>query len=134
MEEEVLNTPVSGPQAQYFAQLEQGVFQIQKCDACARHQFFPRVLCMDCGSEDLQWVTPTGCGHIYSFSIVRRKPEAGGDYNVVLVDLEENVRLMGRLENAKPEDLRIGLPVKARVLQNDEGAKLVFDLMDGSNA
>ena len=134
MEAETVNSPVTGPEAHYFGQLAQGIFQIQKCQACAKHQFFPRVLCMHCGSEDLQWATPTGRGEIYSFSIVRRKPEAGGDYNVVLVDLEEDVRLMGRLEGVNPEDIRIGLPVKARVLQNEEGAKLVFDLMEASNA
>lgn len=122
-----------GPEAHYFARLTEGVFEIQRCAACERHQFFPRVLCVHCGSEDLSWVAPSGRGTIYSYSIVRRKPEAGGDYNVVLVDLEENVRLMSRVEGVEPADLRIGQAVQARVAVEDGKGVVVFDAAEASH-
>lgn len=123
-----------GPEAHYFGRLSEGVFEIQRCGACGRHQFFPRVLCTHCGSEDLNWVTPSGRGTIYSYSVVRRKPEAGGDYNVVLVDLDENVRLMSRVEGVEPGELRIGQRVQARVAVEDGKGVLVFDLVEESHA
>jgi len=74
----------------------------------------------------LQWVAPSGRGSVYSFSIVRRKPEAGGDYNVALVDLDEGVRMMSRVDDAPLAALRIGMPVCVRVTQGEGGPLVVF--------
>jgi uncharacterized OB-fold protein len=127
MNMEVNAAAQSGPEEHYFGRLAQGVFEIQRCTACARHQFFPRILCVHCGSEELEWVAASGRGTVYSYSVVRRKPEAGGDYNVVLVDLDEGVRLMSRLEGVAPDDIRIGQAVRARVAQEDGKGIVVFD-------
>lgn len=115
-----------GPQEQYFSKLAEGRFQIQRCTDCGAHQFFPRVLCMHCGATDLAWTDPSGAGTIYSFSIVRRKAEAGGDYNVALVDLDEGVRMMSRIDGVAPDGLRIGMPVRARVVRDEGQALVVF--------
>ncbi|MNL46041.1 hypothetical protein D3C87_1687250 [compost metagenome] len=58
---------------------------------------------------------------------MRRKPEAGGDYNVALIDLEEGVRMMSRVDGVAPDRLRIGMPVKARVLRDEGQALVVFE-------
>lgn len=126
--------PRGGPQGHYFDRLAQGIFEIQRCGACARHQFFPRILCAHCASDDLEWVAPSGRGVVYSYSIVGRKPEAGGDYNVVLVDLEEGVRLMSTLEGVAPADVRIGQAVRARVERQGEAGRLVFDPAEAAHA
>ncbi|NYT84484.1 Zn-ribbon domain-containing OB-fold protein [Pollutimonas harenae] len=116
----------SGPQARYFSRLNEGVFEIQRCKACERHQFFPRVLCQHCGSTDLAWVTPSGKGQVYSFSVIRRKPDSGGDYNVALVDLDEGVRLMSRVDGVSPDAIHIGMAVSAKVLNEQDKGMLVF--------
>ncbi|MVW80760.1 Zn-ribbon domain-containing OB-fold protein [Bordetella sp. 02P26C-1] len=123
-----------GPEARYFARLSEGIFEIQRCTACERHQFYPRMLCVHCGSEDLQWIAPSGRGTVYSYSIVRRKPEAGGDYNVVLVDLDEDVRVMSRIEGVNPDAVHVGLRVLARVALEDGKGVLVFDQTEDSHA
>src|SRR5690606_16878272 len=112
----------------------QGVFEIQRCCECSRHIFFPRVLCPHCGSESTDWVQPSGRGEVYSFSIVRRKPEAGGDYNVVLVDLEEGVRVMSRIANLDGAEVRIGQRVQARVDMLEGKGVLVFDAVEDGHA
>ncbi|MGV2895160.1 Zn-ribbon domain-containing OB-fold protein [Achromobacter sp. AGC78] len=121
-----------GPQEQYFAALAEGRFQIQYCPACGRHQFFPRTLCMHCGATDLAWTNPACTGTVYSFSIVRRKPEAGGDYNVALIDLDEGVRMMSRVDGVALDQLRIGMPVKARVLRDVAPPLVVFDAVEAA--
>lgn len=119
-----------GPQARYFSRLNDGIFELQQCNACLKHQFFPRSLCHHCGSIDLRWTTPSGHGELYSFSIIRRKPEHGGDYNVALINLEEGVRLMSRIDDTELNALRIGQKVKAAVIKENNQGLLVFRLTE----
>lgn len=104
-----------GPEQVYHGALKEGRFLLQRCGACARHVFQPRVLCPHCGSTDLAWVAPSGRGVVHSTTTVRRSPEAGGDLNVALIDLEEGVRMMSRVEGIAPDDVRIGMAVRAHV-------------------
>lgn len=108
-------SPPSGPEKQYLDKLAAGRFEIQKCAACAKHVFYPRVLCPHCGSGPLGWVTPSGRGTVYSTTVVRRKSADGGDYNVCLVDLAEGPRMMSRVAGLAPEQVKIGMPVSARI-------------------
>ncbi|MBC7140298.1 MAG: OB-fold domain-containing protein [Defluviimonas sp.] len=104
-----------GPDAVFAAKLAEGVFEIQKCGGCGAHVFHPRVICPACGSADLGWVAPSGRGTVHARTIIRRKPEKGGDYNVVLVDLEEGVRMMSRVDEIDNDAIAAGLKVTASV-------------------
>jgi len=114
----------SGAEAHYRAALNEGRFLIQRCGACGKHVFFPRSICPHCWNERLDWVEPKGTGTVYSTTTVRRKPEAGGDYDVSLIDLDEGVRMMSRVEGVPPAEVKIGMRVRAKVI-NDNGAGLV---------
>ena len=116
-----------GVLAQHNAALAEGRFLIQKCGDCGQHIYFPREVCPHCGSNDLALVAPTGLGTVYSVTTVRRKPDAGGDYNVCLIDLDEGVRLMSRVETSPADAVQVGQRVQARVvLEKDQGV-VVFD-------
>ena len=106
---------MSGPEKIYRDKLADGSFEIQRCSECAKHVFYPRVLCPHCGSDRLEWTAPSGRGTVYSTTVVRRKATDGGDYNVALVDLEEGPRMMSRIVTVTPDAVRIGMTVKARV-------------------
>ena len=99
-----------GVEAQYREALDQGRFLIQRCAGCDRAVFYPRMICPHCGAEKLDWVTPDGRGTVYSTTVVRRKPDAGGDYNVALIDLQEGVRLMSRVDGVAPDGRRVQGP------------------------
>ena len=117
-----------GPESIYEEYLAKGEFRIQLCNGCERHVFYPRALCPHCGSSNLEWARPTGAGTVYSTTVMRRRPESGGDYNVCLVELEEGPRLMSRVEGVAPTEVRIGMRVKARVAGGgEEGRFIVFD-------
>jgi len=117
-----------GVQAAHQAALDDGRFLIQRCSACGKHVYFPRELCPHCGSDDLGWVQPEGRGTVHAVTTVRRKPEAGGDYNVSLVDLDEGVRLMSRVEGTAPSAVKIGQRVRARVAVTEGRGIVLFDL------
>ncbi len=121
-----------GPDAQFAQALAQGRFQIQHCSACGQHVFYPRALCTHCGSAQLEWVAPSGAGSVYSSTTVRRKPQAGGDYNVALVDLAEGPRLMSRIDGMAPDQVRIGMRVQARVIDDPAKGKLLVFIPEGA--
>ena len=73
----------------------------------------------------LQWVAPSGEGTVHAVTTVRRKPDAGGDYNVSLIDLAEGVRMMSRVEGGGK--VAIGDPVRARVQVTEGKGLVVFD-------
>jgi uncharacterized OB-fold protein len=121
----------SGADLHYRTALNRGSFLIQRCAACARAVFYPRMICPHCGSDELDWIAPSGAGTVYSTTVVRRKPEAGGDYNVALVDLAEGVRMMSRVEGIAPDTVRIGMAVQLRVSTKDGAGFVVFDAQEG---
>ena len=112
----------------YFGALAEGRFEIPRCNSCGKHHFYPRLCCPYCGSQDLQWVAPSGLGQVYSVTIVRR---ADGDYTVVLIDLEEGPRRMSRVVGMPVEQVRIGLAVRARIDATEDGPLLVFTAQEG---
>lgn len=122
----------NGPDALYQHYLSEGRLMIQKCDACGRHGFAPRVLCKYCGSGRLNWVAPSGRGHIYSATVMRRKPEAGGDYLYALVELEEGVRLISTVVGTAPHEVAIGSPVISQIERSDNGPRIVFKMAGGA--
>jgi hypothetical protein len=129
-----MNTAEQGIQAHHQAELNAGRFLIQHCGGCDRHIYYPREVCPHCGSDTLQLVSPQGTGTVYATTTVRRKADAGGDYNVVLVDLDEGVRLMSRVEGVSIADVAIGQRVQARVAVNNGVGLVVFDAVTGGMA
>jgi len=89
--------------------------RIQKCQACGQHQFYPRLYCMACMSDQVEWVTASGRGTILSFTIVYRpvtKAFAGDvPYVVALVTLDEGPKMMSNIVECDPERVSIGMPV-----------------------
>lgn len=116
-----------GPEAYYFSNLDNGQFLIQHCDCCGHHIFFPKIICPYCGSNEIAWVKPSGNGVVYSVSVILGRPGTGTDYNVALIDLEEGVRLMSKVEGISPNLVQIGTKVKVRVLNLDGKGLVVFD-------
>ena len=117
-----------GPAAIYRDNLAAGKFAIQICDACGDKAVFPpRAICPACGGTALHWQDAGGAGTVYATTVVRDRPENGGDRNIALIDLAEGVRLMSRVEGLPPAEVRIGMAVTARIARTDAGPLLVFD-------
>lgn len=120
----------AGPE-QYFQQmLDQGKFMIQRCERTGRAVFYPRAV-SPFGGGPLRWEPASGGGTVYSATVVRRREDRGGDYSVVLVDLDEGPRLMSTVVDAEPTDVRIGMRVQAEVRRTPEGiSRVVFIAAD----
>ncbi|MDO8212237.1 Zn-ribbon domain-containing OB-fold protein [Conexibacter sp. CPCC 206217] len=97
------------PGAEYWERLRGGAVPYQRCETCGEAVFFPRVLCPACGSTQLAWRDSGGRGTVYSATTVHLR---GVDpYTVALVDLEEGIRVMVRIDDATPDEPPIGREV-----------------------
>lgn len=115
-----------GPQQVFWDALAKGEFIIQQCKDCGLHVFYPRALCNHCGSNDLTWVQAVGRGEVYSTTVIHQRPEKGGDYNLVLITLEEGPRMMSRIIDIDPEEVTIGMKVSAHITLIDDEPAVVF--------
>lgn len=101
-------TDLPGPDRVYRDYLESGQIRIQQCKASSEYFFPPRLISPKNRSRDWEWVEVSGKGVIYSASMVRRKPERGGDYSIILVDLDEGVRMMSTMADSAATEVAIG--------------------------
>lgn len=101
----------------YIAHLRAGELAYQFSPASGKPVFYPRVVCPDTGSEDLEWRISKGLGTVHATTAVH--PQQGAPYNVALIDCDEGFRLMSRVEDISPDAVVIGLRVTFRV--HDEG-------------
>jgi uncharacterized OB-fold protein len=95
---------------------QQGKLLLQYCTECHRHQFYPRLYCMQCGSNAVRWVEVSGYGIIYSYTIIHqnKSPEFVNDtpYNIAIVQqLQEGPRMLSNIVDIDPAELRVDLPV-----------------------
>ena len=87
---------------------------IQRCTACGALRHPPAPCCPTCHSFDWDTVEASGRGAVHSF-VVNRHPQAPGfDYPlpIVLVELDEGVRLVANVVGLEPDEIEIGLPVR----------------------
>jgi uncharacterized OB-fold protein len=103
------------PLAVYQDHLKQGKLAYQYSIAAQRPVFFPRVLCPYTGDDRLEWRISAGLGTVYSTTVLHLKDAP--PYNIALVDCDEGFRLMTRVEDIPPDDVKIGMRVKFKPVQ-----------------
>jgi uncharacterized protein len=101
----------------FWEAVERRQLALKWCPHCAKAFHPKRIVCTDCGAEDLGWRRASGRGAVYSFSEVHHAPSAtfagSVPYTVGVVRLEEGVHLFTRFI-ADP-GARIAIDAPARV-------------------
>src|SRR5271157_1241988 len=108
------------PEQDFLAFLQQGKFMLQRSRSSGAFIFYPRVAEPRSGAIDLEWVEASGRGTVYSTTVIRQKPPKL-DYNLALIDLAEGPRMMSRVENVAPQEVKIGMAVRARIVSGEDG-------------
>lgn len=67
----------------------------------------------------MQWRIAQGTGTVYATTVVR--PRDAEPYNVALIDLDEGFRMMSRVEGVAAHEVRIGLRVTAKMVEESDG-------------
>jgi uncharacterized OB-fold protein len=83
------------------AALQDAFPTLRRCASCGALRFYPKPLCPACHSMETERAEVSGRGEVYSFTVVHRAPsaelKAETPYVVALIDLDEGVRVTGRL-------------------------------------
>ena len=116
----------TSPLGVYLEHLAKGELAYQFSPEANAAVFYPRVICPFTGSDNLQWRVSNGMGTVHATTVVY--PQKGEPYNVALIDVDEGFRMMSRVEDMAPLDVRIGTRVKFRVhaAEGDEPPYPVF--------
>ncbi len=104
-----------GPVEQYQRYLDEGRFMLQRSRHSGEHFYYPSAVASGAPSDAMEWVEMSGDGVVYSTTVVRRKAEQGGDYNIALVELAEGPRILTRVLGIQPAEVTIGMKVVARI-------------------
>lgn len=101
----------------YWAAASDGKLAISRCKSCEKPYFYPRPLCPLCGSADTEWMTASGKGKIYSYSIIRnaKRPTAAA-----IVELAEGPRVTSALTDCDVFELKIGDEVEVAFQKSDK--------------
>ena len=120
------------PLATYLAHLKRGELGYQFSPSSNAAVFYPRVVAPVTGADDLEWRVSAGLGTVHATTVTH--PQQGEPYNVCLVDMDEGFRLMSRVEDIPPMEVKIGMRVKFRVCAppGDEDPYPVFTPMEGA--
>jgi uncharacterized OB-fold protein len=126
----------TSPLAAYNEHLKRGELGYQFSPSLNRAVFYPRVIAPVTGADDLEWRISKGLGTVHATTVVH--PQQGASYNVCLVDVDEGFRMMSRVEDVPPTDVKIGMRVKFRVFMppgdkdRDEDPYPVFAPVEGT--
>ncbi len=118
----------AGPEARFAAYLAEGKFMIQRSKSTGAYVFYPRAIAPGTGAADLEWAEASGNGVVYATTCNRYPADKGGDVNIALIDLAEGPRMMSRVEGVPPDQVKIGMAVKARIAELNGEPAIVFDV------
>ena len=119
--------PTTTPDTRFWWDaLKDGTLLIQRCAGCKTLRHPPRPMCPHCNALTWDTVESSGRGEVFSFVMPLHPPYPWFEYPfiVVLVDLEEGVRLVSNLCEIAPDDVTIGMPVEVFYETYDDGLVL----------
>ena len=119
---EILRPAISRDTEFFWAGTARHELRIQRCGECGALRHPPGPVCPACGAAKPDYVVAAGTGEVYSYVVHHHPPVPGRQvpFVVALVQLPEGVRMVGELLGVNPEQVRIGLPVRAEFVLIDE--------------
>jgi uncharacterized OB-fold protein len=121
-------TPVNQP---FWDGAKAGKLMMQRCKDCRSWVFCPRPICVECNSDQLEWVQLSGRGKVFSFTVIR---EVVGQalqgfapdipYVTAWIDLDEGPRFCSNIVGCPIESVKIGMDVEVVFEDTGEGVTL----------
>jgi uncharacterized OB-fold protein len=102
--------------APFFAAAHRHELVVQRCGTCHALRFPARTVCSKCLGRESDWVPVSGRGHVFSVAVMHQANHpafaAEVPYAVVLIALEEGVRMLSNVVDCPVRDIDIGMPVE----------------------
>ena len=110
--------PVPAPDSEKFWHMaSRHELWIQKCLDCNKAYFYPRMVCPDCLSKNVEWFEASGKGTLHTYMINHRAAPGFEDevpYAIAIVQLTEGPRMMTNIVGVEntPENLVLDMPLR----------------------
>jgi uncharacterized OB-fold protein len=125
----ILEPPASTAAAPFWEATRRDELVLPWCTACERPFWYPREVCPGCLGTAIDWRTASGEGEVYAVSVQHRggpgRSESDGPYAVAIVELAEGVRVMANVVGCPPDDVAVGMAVRATWEPLSDGRKLL---------
>ncbi len=126
----MLDRPFNDTSYELF--LNEGKIMGTKCKKCGALSLPPRPLCVSCYGSEMEWVQFKGEGKLAAFTDILVAPPymakegygRNNPYVVGVVELQEGIKTVARItgiDAKKPEQIKVGTPLKADFLTKGEG-------------
>ena len=121
-----------------------GELRIQRCARCGALRHPPGPMCPACGEASTAgaaglaggegYAVAAGAGEVFSYVVHHHPPVPGKRLPMVvaLVQLPEGVRILGEMPGVRPDQVRIGLPVRVTFTQAGDMALPTWRPADGA--
>ncbi len=127
------NKPLPVPQKwsqEFWKGTKDHKFLLKKCKDCGNIDHPPYYYCTECMSLEHEWVEASGKGTIYTYSttymgappvFTKEQP-----FTLAMIDLAEGPRMLSRIVDAGPEEIKIGADVEVVFEDVTEDTTLVM--------
>jgi uncharacterized protein len=107
---------LDGTSGEFYQYCKNHELRFQRCTKCGKWRHVPRDMCAECGSWDWEWAKSSGRGKLFTWTVVTLPMHPAFTeevpYAVCLIDMAEGPRIVSRIVDVAPQDLRMGLPVE----------------------
>lgn len=104
--------------------------RFQRCAECRAWRHLPRFACAECGSHRWTWEISSGRGRLHSWTITHqplmRDFAEPVPYAVVVIEMEEGVRIVSGVRGLELSRLDLDLPVEVVFETVAEGVRFPF--------
>lgn len=115
---------------EFWRHCNNGELRFQRCAECGSWQHPPSPMCASCRSFELRWEpVPVHAPSLFSYTVVHHAASPAlkdrVPYNVAIVAFEGmgDLRLISNVIDARPDEMRIGMPLEL-VWQGDGERRL----------
>ena len=118
--------------SEFWAGLEKGKVYASKCSKCGNITFPPVADCARCLNSGFEWIDISGEGEIETFThIIVRPPSFQNQptYTVAVAKMDSGVKVLAWLTGIKLGDAKVGVRVRLKAIQSEEGPRYGFTLV-----
>jgi len=116
--------------AEFWEHCNRGELRFQRCADCGTWRHLPRFGCAECGSERWTWEHSSGRGRLHSWTVTHqplmRDFVEPVPYAVVVVEMEEGVRMVSGIRGVELSTLALELPLEVLFETVAEGVRFPF--------
>lgn len=107
---------MEGTSGEFYKHCRNHELRFQRCTKCGKWRHVPRDMCAECGSWEWEWAKSNGRGKVFTWTVVNlpMHPAFAEEvpYAITLIELEEGPRIVSRVVDVAPQDIRMDMPVE----------------------